>query len=50
MIAEGKLVSGSISLDSSRAATGDSVWMVIDVYDLDSVEKIYFSYQFHFSA
>lgn len=50
MISEGKLVSGTAELDPNNPAEGDSVWFVLDVQDLDSVEKIYFTYKFHFGA
>ncbi|MBQ8963045.1 MAG: phage tail sheath subtilisin-like domain-containing protein [Clostridia bacterium] len=49
MIAEGKLSSGSAYEDPSNPAKGDSAWFIIDVRDLDSIEKVYLTYRFHFS-
>lgn len=50
MVAEGKLLSGSIVEDAENPATGDSAWFVIAVDDLDSLEKIYLTYYFRFST
>lgn len=49
MIAEGKLVSGTVEEDPSHPASGDSAWFIIDVIDLDSIEKVYLTYRFHFA-
>jgi len=49
MVAEGKLISGTVEVDPSRAPSGDSAWFAISVYDLDSLEKLYFTYTFHYS-
>ena len=49
MIAEGKLLAGAVYEDPANPAKGDSAWFVIDVYDLDSIEKVYITYKFHFS-
>lgn len=49
MIAEGKLVSGSAYEDSSNPAVGDSAWFVLDIRDLDSIERVYLTYMFHFA-
>lgn len=49
MIAEKKLISGSIIEDPDNAPTSDSAWFVISVDDLDSMEKIYLTYYFRFS-
>lgn len=49
MIAEGKLLSGSCTEDASNPAKGDSAWFVLDILDLDSIEKVYLVYRFHFS-
>lgn len=50
MVAEGKLQSGEIGLDSANPPAGDSAWFVLSIYDLDSLEKAYFKYVFHFSG
>ena len=51
MIAEKKLALGSIMTeDSANPAKGDSAWFVIAVDDIDSIEKIYLTYRFRFSA
>ena len=51
MIAEKKLAPGSIMTeDSANPAKGDSAWFVIAVDDIDSIEKIYLTYRFRFSA
>ena len=50
MVAEGKLLSGSIIEDANNPAAGDSAWFIIAVDDLDSLEKIYLTYFFRFSA
>ena len=49
MIAEGKLSSGQTYEDPANPATGDSAWFIIAVVDLDSIEKVYLTYQFSFS-
>ena len=49
MIAEGKLSSGSVYEDPSNPAKGDSAWFIIEVIDLDSIEKVYITYKFRFS-
>lgn len=50
MIAENKLIAGSIVEDTDNPPTADSAWFVIEVDDLDSMEKIYLAYFFRFSA
>lgn len=51
MIAEKKLASGStMTEDGTNPAKGDSAWFVIAVDDIDSIEKIYLTYRFRFSA
>lgn len=50
MIGEGKLLSGTVELDPARPPKGDSAWFRIVVYDLDSLEKAYFTYRFSYSA
>lgn len=49
MIAEGKLQRGSCEEDPSNPAKGDSAWFILDILDLDSIEKVYLVYRFHFS-
>ena len=49
MIAENKLVSGAVREDNTNPAQGDSAWFVIEVIDLDSIEKVYITYRFAFS-
>lgn len=49
MVAEGKLIDGTVDLNSAYAPEGDSAWFIIDVHDLDSIEHIYINYLFHFS-
>lgn len=49
MIAENKLLSGSVYEDPANPAKGDSAWFVIEVIDLDSIEKVYITYQFSFA-
>lgn len=49
MVGEGKLVSGTVELDATRPPEGDSAWFRVSVYDLDSLEKAYFTYLFHYA-
>lgn len=49
MIAENKLISGSAYEDKANPAKGDSAWFIIAVQDLDSIEKVYITYQFRFA-
>ena len=49
MISEGTLVSGEVVEDAKNPAKGDSAWFTISVVDLDSIEKVYITYQFMFS-
>lgn len=49
MIAEKKLVSGSVTEDPSNPAKGDSAWFIISVVDLDSIERVYITYRFAFA-
>lgn len=46
MIKESKLLSGTITLESTSA---DSGWFVIEVVDADTLEKIYIHYKFKYS-
>lgn len=50
MVAEGKLVSGTVSESSTYTADGDSAWFDIDVIDKDSMEHIYVTFWFQFST
>lgn len=49
MIAEGALLDGSIWEDPNNPPAGDSAWFVVAVDDLDSLEKIYITFQFRFA-
>lgn len=50
MAAEGKLLpGGTVTEDPDNPPTGDSAWFRIAVDDLDSAEKLYFSFGFRFS-
>lgn len=49
MIAEHKLQDGSCKEDPNNPAKGDSAWFVLEVLDLDSIEKVYLDYRFRFS-
>lgn len=47
---EGKLMRGAQFIeDKGNPASGDSAWFIIQVDDLDSLEKIYLHYQFRYS-
>ncbi len=50
MVNEGKLAAGAVfKADPNNPYTGDSAWFVIQVDDIDSLEKIYLEYQFRYS-
>lgn len=50
MVSEGKLQRGATFIeDKANPAVGDSAYFVIQVDDLDSLEKIYLHYQFRYS-
>lgn len=50
MVAEGKLMPGAVfCADPANPYTGDSAWFLIQVDDIDSLEKIYLHYQFRYS-
>ena len=50
MVNEGKLMSGASFIeDPNNPYTGDSAWFIIQVDDIDSLEKIYLEYQFRYS-
>lgn len=51
MVSEKKLLSGAtVSEDKNNPASGDSAWFNITADDIDSLEKMYFTYQFRFSS
>lgn len=50
MIAENKLSAGTFYEDPERPHQGDSAWFIIEVDDIDSLEKIYLHYQYRYSA
>lgn len=50
MVAEGKLYSGTFYEDPENPYSGDSAWFIIEVDDIDSLEKIYLHYRFRYSA
>ena len=50
MIKESKLLPGGlVTIDPNTAPSGDSVWFLFAVDDLDSAEKIYLTYNFRFA-
>ena len=50
MVSEGKLLPGAVFCeDPERPYSGDSAWFLIQVDDIDSLEKIYMHYQFRYS-
>lgn len=50
MVAEGKLAPGAVFCeDPNNPYNGDSAWFIIQVDDIDSLEKIYLQYQFRYS-
>lgn len=50
MVQEGKLLDGATVLeDPDNPATTDSLWLLVQVDDPDTLEKIYLNYQFRFS-
>ena len=50
MVYEKKLFNGAtVALDSGNAPVGDSAWFVIQADDIDSLEKVYFTYRFRFA-
>ncbi len=49
MVAEGKVAPGAIFCeDPNNPFNGDSAWFIIQVDDIDSLEKIYLQYQFRY--
>ena len=50
MIGEGKLFTGSrAELDSRYKPVGDSAWFVLEIDDIDSLEKLYLTYRFSYA-
>ncbi len=50
MIGEGKLFVGSrAELDSRYKPVGDSAWFVLEIDDIDSLEKLYLTYRFSYA-
>lgn len=50
MVAEGKLLPGATFIeDPANPHVGDSAWFLIQIDDIDSLEKIYLHYQFRYS-
>ena len=50
MVAEGKLHAGATFCeDPANPYAGDSAWFIVQVDDIDSLEKIYMHYQFRYS-
>lgn len=50
MVGEKKLLQGDAYEDETNPAQGDSAWFIIEVDDIDSVEKIYLAYRFRYAA
>lgn len=50
MIAEKKLSAGTFYEDPENPYQGDSAWFIIEVDDIDSLEKIYLHYRFRYVA
>ena len=50
MINTGKLSAGTASIDTSNPPRGDQAYFVLNVDDIDSMEKIYLQYGFRYSA
>lgn len=50
MIGESKLSTATVSLDGSNRPEGDSAWFIVQVDDIDSLEKMYLTFRFRFSA
>lgn len=51
MVAEQKLMAGAtVAEDADNAPIADSAWFVVTADDIDSLEKVYFTYKFRFSA
>lgn len=50
MVAESKLVSGTVSLNPAYSPNGDSAWFIIDIVDKDSAEHFYTDFLFRFET
>jgi hypothetical protein len=50
MVGEKKLIQGDAYEDETNPAQGDSAWFIIEVDDIDSIEKIYLAYRFRYAA
>ena len=51
MAAENKILAGGAFVeDTANPHKGDSAWFIIDVDDIDTLEKIYLNYQLRFSS
>ena len=50
MVGEKKLLQGDAYEDETNPAQGDSAWFIIEVDDIDSVEKIYLAYRYRYAA
>lgn len=50
MVAEKKLLAGAyVEIDPNNAPAGDSAWFVVYADDIDSLEKLYFTFMFRFA-
>ena len=50
MVSEGKLMTGAVFCeDPANPYNGDSAWFIVQVDDIDSLEKIYLHYQFRYA-
>lgn len=50
MVAEKKLLAGAyVEVDPNNAPAGDSAWFVVYADDIDSLEKLYFTFMFRFA-
>lgn len=50
MVSEKKLLSGAyVEIDPNNAPAGDSAWFVVYADDIDSLEKLYFTFMFRFA-
>ena len=50
MAAEGKLMAGArCELDPNNTPRGDSAWFLVYADDIDSLEKMYFTFKFRFA-
>ena len=49
MVGEKKLLQGDAYEDEANPAQGDSAWFIIEVDDIDSIEKIYLAYRYRYT-